>query len=83
MESLRFLSLGDWGGSPDYPYTTKVETAVADQMGAIADIYQTSFNLALGDNFYTEGVRNVEDKRFVVSFLIPFSVTPTLRETRK
>lgn len=68
LASLRFLSLGDWGGSPDFPYTTKVETAVADQMGAIADIYQTSFNLALGDNFYTEGVKNVEDKRFVETF---------------
>ena len=36
-------------------------------MGAIAEAYQTSFTLALGDNFYYHGVKDVEDKRFFVS----------------
>ena len=40
--------------------------AVGEQMGKITTAYQTSFNLALGDNFYFDGVTDVEDKRFFV-----------------
>ena len=66
MDSLRFLVLGDWGGIPTHPYYLPVEKAVGKQMGAIAEDYQTSFILALGDNFYFQGVKDVEDKRFFV-----------------
>ena len=59
--------LGDWGGMPISPYNTHVETAVGEQMAHVTESYQTSFNLALGDNFYFDGVKNVEDKRFFVS----------------
>ena len=69
--------MGDFGGSPDFPYYTKVETGVAKSMGSIGDKYQTSFTLALGDNFYDDGVKNVKDRRFEVlnmddSFISPF-----------
>ena len=66
VESLRFLALGDWGGLPFWPYATPIEMAVGEQMGKITTAYQTSFNLALGDNFYFDGVTDVEDKRFFV-----------------
>ena len=59
--------LGDWGGLPVFPYNTPIETAVGRQMAAVTESYQTSFNLALGDNFYFDGVKNVEDRRFFVS----------------
>ena len=62
--------LGDWGGLPVAPYNTPIETAVGEQMAHVTDSYQTSFNLALGDNFYFDGVKNVEDKRFFVSNFI-------------
>lgn len=68
MDSLRFLVLGDWGGLPFYPYGTPIEFAVGYQMGSIARSYKTSFTLALGDNFYFEGVTDVEDKRFQETF---------------
>ena len=67
LDSLRFLALGDWGGIAFFPYDTPIEATVGKQMGYIAEAYQTSFNLALGDNFYWDGVQNVEDKRFFVS----------------
>ena len=81
-DSLRFFAVGDFGGSPEFPYYTKVETGVAKTMGSIGDKYQTSFTLALGDNFYDDGVKNVKDRRFEVlfclicnmddSFILPF-----------
>lgn len=67
MDSLRFLAVGDWGGIPLFPYDTPIETAVAKQMAAVTERYDSSFNLALGDNFYFDGVTDVDDKRFTVS----------------
>ena len=66
-DSLRFLALGDWGGLPFWPYATPLEKAVGEQMGRIAKTNKTSFTVALGDNFYFDGVKDVEDKRFFVS----------------
>ncbi|KAK3091693.1 hypothetical protein FSP39_021927, partial [Pinctada imbricata] len=64
VDSLKFLVLGDWGGLPTYPYHTSIETGVAKQMGMVADKYQSEFILALGDNFYYDGVKDVNDHRF-------------------
>ena len=76
LDSLKFLALGDWGGIPTYPYYLPPEKAVGEQMGAIADDFQTQFVLALGDNFYFEGVKDVEDKRFFVSHKFFFHFIP-------
>lgn len=37
-------------------------------MTQLAKAYNTQFQLALGDNFYDDGVVNADDKRFKVSF---------------
>lgn len=66
MDSLRFLVIGDMGGLPTWPYTTFVEVGTAEEMGKIADLYSPQFVLELGDNFYYDGVKNVQDKRFEV-----------------
>ncbi|XP_013379880.1 tartrate-resistant acid phosphatase type 5 [Lingula anatina] len=66
--SLRFLAVGDWGGLPSKPYTTHIETSVAHAMGQTAAKYQTKFTLALGDNFYYDGVKHVDDARFHETF---------------
>ncbi|KAL4237005.1 Tartrate-resistant acid phosphatase type 5 [Mactra antiquata] len=68
VDSLKFLVMGDWGGLPDYPYDTPVEKAVAKQMASVAQMYDTSFIMALGDNFYFDGVKDVDDKRFERTF---------------
>lgn len=45
---LHFFALGDWGGLPISPYTTKVERAIAKEMGNLADSLKPEFILALG-----------------------------------
>ena len=35
-------------------------------MAQLAEHYDTQFQVALGDNFYFDGVANVSDKRFQV-----------------
>lgn len=67
-DELRFLVVGDWGGMPWYPYTTPYETAVSSGMGKVAQELGTQFTVALGDNFYLDGVKNVDDERFKETF---------------
>lgn len=67
-EQLSFVVLGDWGGLPFWPYETDGQDRVARRMGETASKINSSFTLALGDNFYFQGVENVEDKRFKETF---------------
>ena len=53
--ALKFLVMGDWGGSDKPPYTTPDEVATAKGMGKVAAANDAQFVLALGDNFYTTG----------------------------
>ncbi|XP_073253709.1 tartrate-resistant acid phosphatase type 5-like [Porites lutea] len=67
-DELSFLALGDWGGIELWPYTTLIERAVSKGMSKIAENLETQFIVALGDNFYHLGVKNVDDKRFNETF---------------
>ena len=67
-QTLNFLVLGDWGGQPDPPYTTEAETSIAVVMGSVAASEKSQFTLALGDNFYDTGVKDVNDPRFNYTF---------------
>lgn len=60
------MVIGDWGGLPFFPYRTPIEETVAIQMGKFADKSKAEFVLALGDNFYFDGVTNISDPRFQV-----------------
>jgi tartrate-resistant acid phosphatase type 5 len=64
----RFFVVGDWGGLPVTPFDTPSEVAVADAMGRMGVKLNTTFQLALGDNFYYNGVKTVNDSRFQVQF---------------
>lgn len=66
--NTRFFILGDWGGLPIFPYTTPSEVAVAAAMGRLGTKLNTSFQLALGDNFYFDGVQSANDPRFKHTF---------------
>lgn len=46
-----------------------VEKKVAEEIGKVATMYNTSFNLGIGDNFYFDGVKNEHDKRFQVCLI--------------
>ncbi|XP_071488281.1 tartrate-resistant acid phosphatase type 5-like [Diadema antillarum] len=62
--NVTFLVLADWGGIPIWPYFSPFEYAVARQMGKVASRHNAKFVLALGDNFYEQGVTSVDDPRF-------------------
>lgn len=67
-DSLSFMVIGDWGGQDTKPYTTDAEVYIAEYMGEVAKDVGSQFTIALGDNFYDEGVTDVNDKRFQETF---------------
>ena len=67
-DPLDFLVMADWGGSPKAPFTTAAEISTAGGMGKVAASTGSSFVMAVGDNFYTSGVENVESARFKDTF---------------
>jgi tartrate-resistant acid phosphatase type 5 len=62
-EALNFIVLGDWGRRGE---TDQME--VAEQMGKAAKDMGAQFVIAVGDNFYENGVASVEDKHWKQSF---------------
>ncbi|XP_021238651.1 tartrate-resistant acid phosphatase type 5 [Numida meleagris] len=76
--AVQFLAVGDWGGVPEPPFATPREVATAAAMGRVAAEHGADFVLALGDNFYYDGVRDEWDPRFQETFERVFAV-PGLR----
>jgi tartrate-resistant acid phosphatase type 5 len=60
---LNFVALGDWGRNGE-----KDQRDVAAQMGMAADEAKARFILAVGDNFYEDGVATVDDPQWQTSF---------------
>ena len=65
---MSFLVVGDWGGQPDSPYYTPAQKHLAYQMGRKAEEINSKFTVGLGDNFYDNGVTDVDDPRFKTTF---------------
>ncbi|XP_065913702.1 tartrate-resistant acid phosphatase type 5-like isoform X2 [Dysidea avara] len=65
---MNFVMLGDWGGQDEAPYYTPAQKEVATQMGRKAAETNSTFTIALGDNFYHYGVKDVDDPRFKETF---------------
>lgn len=75
---LAFVAIGDFGGVPQPPYFTYTQKKIAKVMGKYADLKKVKFVIGLGDNFYFEGVKNVDDHRFISTFEHVYT-TPTLK----
>ncbi|KAF8782382.1 tartrate-resistant acid phosphatase type 5-like [Argiope bruennichi] len=71
--SLRLEVIADWGGLPVFPYKTFVELAVGREMAYLASKLEIDAVLALGDNFYLDGVKSVNDLRFKETFETAFN----------
>uniref|UniRef100_A0A8D2DUP8 Tartrate-resistant acid phosphatase type 5 n=1 Tax=Sciurus vulgaris TaxID=55149 RepID=A0A8D2DUP8_SCIVU len=71
--TLRFVAVGDWGGVPNAPFHTAREIANAKEMARTVQTMGADLILSLGDNFYFNGVHDVNDKRFQETFEDVFS----------
>jgi tartrate-resistant acid phosphatase type 5 len=61
--SISFIAMGDWGREgKDH------QTEVAQQMARTGEQIDSQFVLALGDNFYDNGVQSVDDPQWRTSF---------------
>jgi len=60
---LNFLVLGDWGRNGE-----KDQREVATQMGIAAQELDAKFVISVGDNFYENGVKSVDDPQWQTSF---------------
>lgn len=62
-DALHFLVIGDWGRKGYYN-----QQHVADRMDEVAEALDAEFVIALGDNFYPNGVASIDDPNWVASF---------------
>tara|TARA_R110002049_G_scaffold204197_1_gene374766 strand:- start:6620 stop:7612 length:993 start_codon:yes stop_codon:yes gene_type:complete len=62
-DALHFLVIGDWGRKGDYN-----QQLVADRMEEAAKTLDAEFVIALGDNFYPNGVASIDDPNWGASF---------------
>lgn len=67
MNKLSFFSIGDWG------YRCQKQQALSNTMANIARYIKPSFIVALGDNFYENGVDSVNDPKWKTHYLDIFS----------
>lgn len=62
-DALHFLVFGDWGRKGDYH-----QQDVADRMEEAAKRMNAEFVIALGDNFYPNGVASIDDPNWMFSY---------------
>lgn len=62
-DALHFLVIGDWGRKGDYH-----QQDVADRMEETAKKLDAEFVIALGDNFYPNGVASIDDPNWMFSY---------------
>uniref|UniRef100_H2ZPY5 Tartrate-resistant acid phosphatase type 5 n=1 Tax=Ciona savignyi TaxID=51511 RepID=H2ZPY5_CIOSA len=65
---LKLVVMGDWGGLPFYPYYSPFEYATSKHLMNVAVGGNYHAVLALGDNFYFNGVTDEYDSRFQNTF---------------
>ena len=63
QKALNFIAMGDWGRNGEFP-----QREVAQQMAVTAKTIDAQFILALGDNFYPNGVQSTADPQWRTSF---------------
>lgn len=62
-DAFNFLVMGDWGRDGLFG-----QDDVARQMGITADTINSQFVISLGDNFYPDGVKSIEDLQWSRSY---------------
>ena len=67
--TIQFLALGDWGCDTDHLKRNGKEMAKIIEKHEAVD---RLFVIALGDNFYVDGVKSVDDPKWTEYFSKPF-----------
>merc|ERR1712046_164244 len=67
-ESLTFGVIGDWGGFPAPWYNTPFQLSAAKGLGQISEAKNSKFTIAIGDNFYFWGVKDIYDERWYTTW---------------
>ncbi|WP_395093865.1 metallophosphoesterase [Vaginella massiliensis] len=62
-DGISFLAIGDFGRHGAF-----TQKEVARDMGAVANILDLDFTVAVGDNFYPSGVQSTQDYQWISSF---------------
>lgn len=71
---LRFLAIGDWGGTDDHPYYSEDQWATAQGLASVAaatpvdNTPAASFMVSLGDNFYGDGLSTTSEESHSLRF---------------
>lgn len=60
-KSFNFTILGDYGGFPSPWYHTPYQTSAAKLLNQVSNLENSQFTLAIGDNFYYHGVKDIYD----------------------
>ncbi|GJP48642.1 hypothetical protein CLOM_g7931 [Closterium sp. NIES-68] len=61
--AVRFFAFGDWGRNGTFN-----QSLIAQQMGTVGQQMAPQFVVSVGDNFYDEGLTDVNDDQFTRSF---------------
>lgn len=67
-KSLTFNILGDWGGFPEPFENTPIQLSAAKDLAKVSEAKSSKFTLAIGDNFYFNGVKDIYDPRFYSTY---------------
>ena len=68
-DDVNIIAVGDWGGLPTWPWFSPGQKSVAKAMDKVAGQMGSDFVLALGDNFYFDGISgDAHSKRFEKTF---------------
>ena len=67
-KQLTFGVLGDWGGFPAPWDNTPFQLSAAKALGQISEAKSSKFTMAIGDNFYFWGVKDIYDERWYTTW---------------
>eukprot|EP01098_Paradermamoeba_levis_P003566 TRINITY_DN1608_c0_g1_i1.p1 TRINITY_DN1608_c0_g1~~TRINITY_DN1608_c0_g1_i1.p1 ORF type:complete len:254 (-),score=67.51 TRINITY_DN1608_c0_g1_i1:405-1100(-) len=77
LAKIQFIAMGDWGTHHEGKDTSQVDVSAA--MAKVADSKGLDFVVALGDNFYDNGVSSVDDPLFKIDYEDVYYQTPLMK----
>ena len=67
-KTLNFGVIGDWGGFPAPFHNTPIQISGSKILAEVSEKLDSKFTLAIGDNFYFWGVKDIYDERWYTTW---------------